>query len=112
MPEVADAVKYALTQVIARGTSRGYGLSGRPVAGKTGTTNKNVQSWFVGYTPQLSTAVWVGNSEGNKPLQNVTINGQWWRGVYGSSIAATTWQKYLAKVEAYLPVEKLNKLHD
>src|SRR5690625_2537712 len=109
-PEVANAVNYALTQVIERGTARGYGLSGRPAAGKTGTTNKNVQSWFVGYTPQLSTAVWVGNSEGNKPLQNVTINGKWWRGVYGSSIAAPTWQKYMAKVTADLPVEKFDRV--
>lgn len=111
-PEVANAVNYALTQVVDRGTARGYGLSGRPAAGKTGTTNKNVQSWFVGYTPQLSTAVWVGNSEGNKPLQNVTINGKWWRGVYGSSIAAPTWQKYMAKVTADLPVEKFDRVQD
>lgn len=111
-PEVANAVNFALTEVIDRGTARGYGLSGRPAAGKTGTTNKNVQSWFVGYTPQVSSAVWVGNAEGNRPLQNMTINGQWWSGVYGSSIAAPTWQKYMNKITADMPVEKFDKVQD
>lgn len=111
-PEIANAINYALTQVIERGTARGFGLSGRPAAGKTGTTNQNVQSWFVGYTPQLSTAVWVGNSDENVPLQNVTINGTWWRGVYGSSIAAPTWQKYMNAISADMPVENFNKIED
>lgn len=111
-PEVANAVNYALTQVIERGTGRGYGLHDRPAAGKTGTTNDNVQSWFVGYTPQLSTAVWVGNAEGNIPLQNITINGKWWRGVFGSSIAAPTWQKYMAAITEGMPVEGFHKVQD
>lgn len=111
-PEVANAINYALTQVVERGTARGFGLPGRPVAGKTGTTNQNIQSWFVGYTPQLSTAVWVGNSDENVPLQNVTINGKWWRGVYGSSIAAPTWQKYMMAITEDMPIEKFNKVED
>jgi len=111
-PDVANAVNYALTQVVERGTARGFGLPGRPAAGKTGTTNQNIQSWFVGYTPQLSTAVWVGNSDENVPLQNVTINGKWWRGVYGSSIAAPTWQKYMTAVVEDMPVEKFDKVED
>lgn len=49
----------ALQRVIGEGTGRAAGL-GRPVAGKTGTTEENVDAWFVGYVPQVSTAVWVG----------------------------------------------------
>ncbi|PRY02086.1 transglycosylase domain-containing protein [Allonocardiopsis opalescens] len=55
---VAADTTYALTQVVQRGTGTGAALpDGRPVAGKTGTTDSSAAVWFVGYTPQLSTAV-------------------------------------------------------
>jgi penicillin-binding protein 1A len=59
----------ALEGVVTRGTGRAARL-GRPVAGKTGTTQDNVDAWFVGYVPQLSTAVWVGY-EPRAPMTNV-----------------------------------------
>ena len=49
----------ALQRVVAEGTGRAAAL-GRPVAGKTGTTEENVDAWFAGYVPQVATAVWVG----------------------------------------------------
>ncbi|MGH9003503.1 MAG: transglycosylase domain-containing protein, partial [Acidimicrobiia bacterium] len=49
----------ALARVVGAGTGRAARI-GRPVAGKTGTTQDNVDAWFVGYVPQVSTAVWVG----------------------------------------------------
>ncbi len=49
-----------LKSVMAYGTARGYALSGMPCAGKTGTTNDNKDSWFVGYTHYYTTATWVG----------------------------------------------------
>jgi penicillin-binding protein 1A len=48
-----------LAAVVTSGTGRAAGI-GRPVAGKTGTTQDNGDAWFVGFVPQLSTAVWVG----------------------------------------------------
>src|SRR5439155_470421 len=51
---------------------------GRPVAGKTGTTENSQDAWFIGYTPQLSTAVWVGHPEGAIPMTDVhgiTVTG-------------------------------------
>ena len=71
---VADNVTAAM-QPIA-GWSRGHNLAGgRPSAAKTGTnqlgdTDANRDAWMVGYTPSLSTAVWVGTTEGTKPLEN------------------------------------------
>ena len=71
---VADNVTSAM-QPIA-GYSRGHNLAGgRPSAAKTGTnqlgdTDANRDAWMVGYTPSLSTAVWVGTTEGTKPLVN------------------------------------------
>ena len=55
--EVTDTVTSALQSVIAGGTATGAQALGRPAAGKTGTSNENKSMWFVGYTPQLSTAV-------------------------------------------------------
>ena len=49
-----------LQDVVRRGTGRRAALADRPVAGKTGTTENYGDAWFVGYTPQLVTAVWVG----------------------------------------------------
>jgi penicillin-binding protein 1A len=46
--------------VIERGTGRRARALGRPAAGKTGTTNKQVDAWFIGYTPQILTGVWTG----------------------------------------------------
>ncbi|NLF03553.1 MAG: PASTA domain-containing protein, partial [Actinomycetales bacterium] len=94
--DVANAVTYALQRVLTQGSASSVGgLPGRPSAGKTGTTNANWHTWFVGYTPQMSTAVWVGHSEGNIPMQSVTINGRWFRNVYGSSVAAPTWKRFM-----------------
>jgi membrane peptidoglycan carboxypeptidase len=54
---VVSEVDYALQHVVTDGTGYRAALLGRPVAGKTGTTDSNQSAWFVGYTPQLSTAV-------------------------------------------------------
>ncbi|MBS1838691.1 MAG: PASTA domain-containing protein, partial [Actinobacteria bacterium] len=58
-PEVADQVSSILPGVITSGTGTSANI-GRPAAGKTGSSQNNVDAWFCGYTPQLATAVWVG----------------------------------------------------
>jgi membrane peptidoglycan carboxypeptidase len=66
----------ALAGVVRSGTGRAAGI-GRPVAGKTGTTQENIDAWFVGYVPQLSTAVWVGYDP-RRPMADVhgrTVTG-------------------------------------
>lgn len=88
---VADNVTAAM-QPIA-GYSRGHNLAGgRPSAAKTGTvqlgdTGANRDAWMVGYTPSLSTAVWVGTTDGTQPL--VTASGG---PVYGSGIPSDIWK--------------------
>jgi membrane peptidoglycan carboxypeptidase len=60
-PEQAAKVTYALQQVVSPGgTGHDAGLDGIPAAGKTGTTSSNKDAWFVGYTPKLTAAVWMG----------------------------------------------------
>ncbi|MEU7862348.1 transglycosylase domain-containing protein [Nonomuraea sp. NPDC049141] len=56
-PEAAADATVAMQEVLRSGTARGKGLGNRPAAGKTGTNNEEKEAWFVGYTPQLSTAV-------------------------------------------------------
>lgn len=88
---VADNVTAAM-QPIA-GWSNGHNLAGgRPSAAKTGThqlgdTGANRDAWMVGYTPSLSTAVWVGTVQGDKPLVN-----KWGGSVYGSGLPADIWK--------------------
>ena len=90
--QVAANATYALEQVLTSGTAAGKGLGGRPAAGKTGTTSKNADAWFVGFTPQLSAAVWMGNPTESEPLTNVPgYEG----GVYGGGLPATIWQQFM-----------------
>jgi penicillin-binding protein 1A len=79
--EVAADVTAALTEAVRRGTGQQAKI-GRPVAGKTGTTEGSHDAWFVGYTPELVAAVWVGFAEGNVPMVSphteYTITGGTW----------------------------------
>jgi membrane peptidoglycan carboxypeptidase len=90
---VADTVNDVLQGVISRGTARGRGI-GRPAAGKTGTTQNHVDAWFVGYTPTLATAVWMGFGpvEGGAVPQMTSVRG---RRVTGGSFPATIWQSFM-----------------
>lgn len=93
-PKIANAVNFALSKVWT-GTAKSVGAPPFPAAGKTGTTTLNEDTWFVGYTPRLATAVWVGHSEGTIPMRAVTINGRTYRAVYGSDIAAPIWKGFM-----------------
>lgn len=78
---VVEQVTATLTEAVRRGTGQQAKI-GRPVAGKTGTTEGNSDAWFVGYTPELSAAVWVGFPEGTRsltaPATPYTITGGTW----------------------------------
>jgi len=102
-PRIAAAVSFALSHVW-EGTGRSVGALDRPSAGKTGTTSHNEHTWFVGFTPQLATAVWVGFAEGTIPVQRMTVNGRYFRNVYGSTIAGPTWKRFMAQASEGLPV--------
>ena len=68
--ELAD-MNYMLTEAVTRGTGRRAQIKGHHIAGKTGTTNDFRDAWFVGYAPDLVTAVWVGD-DNNTSMQRVT----------------------------------------
>ena len=88
---VADSVNQILRGVITAGTGARANI-GVPAAGKTGTSQNYENAWFVGYTPALATAVWVGHAEGNIPMRR--IHGLW--AVAGGTIPARIWHDFMA----------------
>ena len=99
--QVAAEADVALNAVVSYGTGTAAGIYNRPVAGKTGTTNNNVDAWFNGFTPQLETTVWMGNLKGEVPI--ILPN---YGPVYGADFPARTWHDYSAQVLANDPVEE------
>ncbi|GAB3256567.1 penicillin-binding protein [Kineosporia babensis] len=98
--KVANTVTLGLSKVFTGGTASSTGPleSGQPASGKTGTTNNSQDSWFVGYTPQLATAVWVGPETVNgkrKEMRRIYINGNYEYNVYGGTIAAPIWKEIM-----------------
>ena len=92
--DVADTVTGILRGVIDGPVANRTGATasiGRPAAGKTGTTDQSKAAWFVGYTPQLATAVWVGKANPT-PLLDVVVNGSRYTQVYGGTIPAAIWR--------------------
>lgn len=92
--EHARIVSDVLTQVVASGTATAAALPDRPVAGKTGSTDDNADAWFVGFTPQLATAVWMGAPEARVSMYNV---GTFPR-VYGGTYPAMVFREYMLGV--------------
>ena len=96
---VADNVTKVLQGVITGGTGTAAQL-GRPAAGKTGTTSDYTNAWFVGYTPTLSTAVWMGNANSQAtPMGDV--KGVY--PVYGGTWPAITWREFMSSALAGVP---------
>jgi penicillin-binding protein 1A len=83
-------VTKALKGVLDHGTAAGLGI-GCPAAGKTGTTSSFTDAWFVGYTPKLSTAVWVGYPKATTSMTAVPGYGE----VFGATIPAPIWQEFM-----------------
>ena len=100
-PKEVGVLNAALMGVVDSGTGTAARI-GRPVAGKTGTTQNYGDAWFVGFVPQLSTAVWVGNPEKIVPMRNV--HG---RSVSGGSFPAAIWAQTMRGALAGVPVEPI-----
>jgi len=95
-PEVSYVTTQMLKDVMNYGTAKGLRKfsQGRPSAGKTGTTDDYRDAWFVGYTPQVITGVWVGY---DKPRPGG-------KGFTGGAVAAPIWERFMRKAVAGKPV--------
>ncbi|MBW2736855.1 MAG: PBP1A family penicillin-binding protein, partial [Deltaproteobacteria bacterium] len=94
-PEVAYVLTQMMRSVVEEGTARRARRLGRPVAGKTGTTNEQQDAWFVGFTPQLVTAVWVGYDRRRK--------GGLGRKETGGRAALPIWVRFMRKALRHQP---------
>lgn len=94
-PDVARQVTAALTEVVRRGTAQNAQI-GRPLAGKTGTSQAHRDAWFVGYTPALAAAVWVGFPEATISMEPPTTSIN----VVGGSYPAQIFRAFAAEALA------------
>ena len=94
-PETAYVITNLMQSVVSSGTGHRASLIGRPVAGKTGTTNGAKDAWFVGYIPQLVTGVWVGYDQ-ERSLGSGGTGGQ---------AAAPIWGDFMQSAIMSLPAE-------
>jgi penicillin-binding protein 1A len=99
-PNVANNVTQSLTGVVLHGTGVAANI-GRPVAGKTGTSEQHQNAWFVGYTPQLSTAIWMGYKDANISLYGIYGVGA----VTGGTWPARMWHTYMTEAMKNVPVQ-------
>lgn len=90
--KTADTVSTLLKGVVEDGTGQQAGLGNRPSAGKTGTTDKRYAAWFVGYTPNMAGAVWVGDPAHKRRMTNITIGGIPHDKVYGGEVPGPIWR--------------------
>jgi penicillin-binding protein 1A len=100
-PEDAAMLTNILEDVVRLGTGRRAALPGRGVAGKTGTTDHYGDAWFVGYTPQLVTAVWVGYPNELRSMQT-EFDGD---PVAGGTLPALIWKEFMTRVVAKRKLE-------
>jgi membrane peptidoglycan carboxypeptidase len=101
--DIAADTSYALQQVVKGGTGQAALALGRPAAGKTGTATKTggdvISSWFVGYTPQVATAVMYVRGDGRKSLEGYLTP------FYGATYPARTWTAIMKSVMDGMEVE-------
>ncbi len=100
-PNVARTETKMLFGPIRNGTaSNTLGGFPRPAAGKTGTTDSSADAWFVGYTPQYTAAVWMGNPNGEIAMRNIGGTGP----AFGAGYPAKIWRAFMQAATDPLPV--------
>jgi penicillin-binding protein 1A len=100
-PWASASLNSVMRSVIDSGTATSAQI-GRPAAGKTGTTSSERDIWFVGYVPQLSTAVWVGNDD-YTPIGH---------GATGGTYVAPIWRNFMSRALQDVPVEDFRPASD
>ncbi|MEW2547136.1 transglycosylase domain-containing protein [Streptomyces sp. NPDC047002] len=111
--QVADNVTDVLRTVVDKGTGTNAQVTGREIAGKTGTTDENKSAWFVGYTPQLSTAIDMyrmddnASSKDRKFLSMYGTGGQ--KTIHGASFPSAIFKDYMTAALDGAPVLKFPK---
>ncbi len=112
----ASLLTSILQRVVVAGTGKRAALSDRPVAGKTGTTDNYGDAWFVGYTPQLAVAVWVGYPNalrpmltefGGEPVAGGTLPAEIWRAFMTGALKEQGDQPEAFPPTPYIPAQEM-----
>ncbi|MFH8657243.1 transglycosylase domain-containing protein [Streptomyces afghaniensis] len=109
--KTADTINTLLRGVVEDGTGKKAGLGSRPSAGKTGTTDERYAAWFVGYTPNLAGAVWVGDPAHKRKMVGITIGGVPHDKVFGGEVPGPIWGDMMTGALEGKPVENFNTVH-
>ncbi|MBA4866590.1 penicillin-binding protein [Streptomyces sp. PSKA54] len=109
--KTADTINTILRGVVEDGTGQQAGLDSRPSAGKTGTTDSRYAAWFVGYTPNMSGAVWVGDPQHKRRMVDITIGGVYHAKVYGGQVPGPIWKDAMTGALAGKPAPDFNLIH-
>jgi penicillin-binding protein 1A len=91
---MSGGAAYVVTKILEENVQYGTGTAagfGRPAAGKTGTTDDHADAWFAGYTPDLTTVVWIGYPQGEIPMESVHGIA-----VSGGSFPAQIWRLFMS----------------
>jgi membrane peptidoglycan carboxypeptidase len=110
--KTADTINTLLKGVVEDGTGQQAGLGGsRASAGKTGTTDYRYAAWFVGYTPNMSGAVWVGDPQHKRRMVDITIGGVPYAKVFGGEVPGPIWRDAMNGALAGKPAPGFNTIH-
>jgi penicillin-binding protein 1A len=105
-PEIARQATEIMIGDVTQGIAKDAALGPRPVAGKTGTSENFFDAWFVGYTPQLVTGLWMGYGEGGQTLDYYLEYARKLHGLSGGITPAQIWQTYSQEALNGEPVRK------
>ncbi|RFU88318.1 penicillin-binding protein [Streptomyces triticagri] len=110
--KTADTINTLLKGVVEDGTGQQAGLGdARPSAGKTGTTDFRYAAWFVGYTPNLSGAVWVGDPAHKRQMTNIPIGDRYFDKVFGGEVPGPIWKEAMSSALNGKPAPGFNTIH-
>jgi membrane peptidoglycan carboxypeptidase len=105
-PEIAHKATEIMIGDVTEGIAEDASLGERPVAGKTGTSENFFDAWFIGYTPQLLTGIWMGYAEGGQTLEYDLEYARELNGLSGGITPAQIWKTYMEQALEGEPIEQ------
>jgi membrane peptidoglycan carboxypeptidase len=105
-PEIAHEATEIMIGDVTQGIAEDAALGERPVAGKTGTSENFFDAWFLGYTPQLLTGIWMGYAEGGQTLEYDLEYSRELNGLPGGITPTMIWKAYMEQVLEGEPIER------
>ena len=106
--DVANEVTGIMVGDVTEGIARDAALGDRPVAGKTGTSENFFDAWFIGFTPELVTGMWMGYAEGGQTLEYVLDYARKLHGLSGGITPAEIWKTYTKVILDGEPIEQFD----